>query len=281
MAENTSKLSSGGKSIIIPTPPSAHAAIDFATVFGLVISFGLIIMAVNAPLKSISFIDGNYLLFVIIGTLAVTMISFSLSEFIQSLKVVLGSVFYQNCDVKTAAIFAVKLAEINRKSGILALENILPRIAKEYYLSHGIRLLADGTPVADAEKNLQEELTNMMSRHNKSAKILKRAADVSPAIGSIGSLIAVIQLLAMNTNLMIIGPMLAFALLPILYGLILSNMIFLPLASKLERHTEDEILINRLYILTVASIGKRDNPRKLENQINAALPHNKRLKYFD
>jgi chemotaxis protein MotA len=65
------------------------------------------------------------------------------------------------------------------------------------------------------------------------------------------------------------------------YGAILANMVFMPLASKLERNSSEETLINHLYVMAAASIGRQENPRRLEMLLNTILPPGSRVEYFN
>ena len=78
-----------------------------------------------------------------------------------------------------------------------------------------------------------------------------------------------------------IGPSMAVALLTTFYGAVLSTMLFSPLAAKLERNSVEEILLNRIYLTGVMSIGRQENPRRLEMLINTLLPPAQHVQYFD
>ena len=73
----------------------------------------------------------------------------------------------------------------------------------------------------------------------------------------------------------------AVALLTTFYGAVLANMVFLPLASKLERNAGEEALINQIFLLSAVSIGRQENPRRLEMLLNSILPPSQRVQYFD
>ena len=45
--------------------------------------------------------------------------------------------------------------------------------------------------------------------------------------------------------------------------------------------SEEESLVNSVYALGAASIGRKENPRKLEILINTILPPAKKVSYFD
>ena len=78
-----------------------------------------------------------------------------------------------------------------------------------------------------------------------------------------------------------IGPSMAVALLTTFYGAVLSNMVFSPLAAKLERNSGEEMLLNTIYLTGVTSIGRQENPRRLEMLVNTLLPSAQRVQYFD
>ena len=65
------------------------------------------------------------------------------------------------------------------------------------------------------------------------------------------------------------------------YGAVMANLVFMPLAAKLERNSNEEALIDQLYIIGTASIGRQENPRRLETLLNAVLPPAQRARYFD
>ena len=78
-----------------------------------------------------------------------------------------------------------------------------------------------------------------------------------------------------------IGPAMAIALLTTFYGIILANMVFIPIASKLERADENHDMLNRLSIVASLSIQRLENPRRLEMLINAMLPPREQVRYFE
>jgi chemotaxis protein MotA len=116
---------------------------------------------------------------------------------------------------------------------------------------------------------------------SKAAAVLRRAAEISPAMGLIGTLVGLVQMLGSLDDPATIGPAMAVALLTTFYGAIMANMLLSPLAAKLERHAADEALVMTLDVTTAASISRQENPRRLEMLLNAALPPAQRTKLFE
>ena len=258
-----------------------QGGIDFATFFGLFGAIGLIAVAILMEGSWAAFINVPAILLVVFGTFAVTAVSYSLQEVIQAQPIMLRTLFRSSHTPNDAAMRMLQLAERARRRGLLQLQSELYGLRPEPFLHRSMTMLVDGIVVEEIERNLTFETHAMMQRHVRSTGILRRAAEVSPAMGLIGTLVGLVNMLGNLNNPDLIGPAMAVALLTTLYGALLANVVFLPLASKLERNSATELLINQIYILGSISIGRQENPRRLELVLNTILPANQRVKYFD
>jgi chemotaxis protein MotA len=221
------------------------------------------------------------ILLVVFGTFAVTAVSYSVGEVFQAQPIMLRTLFRSGQTPNEAAMRMLQLAERARRRGILQLQSELYGLRPEPFLHRSMSMLVDGIAVEEIERNLTFETHAMMQRHVRSTGILRRAAEVAPAMGLIGTLVGLVNMLGSLNNPESIGPAMAVALLTTLYGALLANVVFLPLASKLERNSATELLINQIYILGSLSIGRQENPRRLELVLNTILPATQRVKYFD
>jgi len=254
---------------------------DLATIFGLIGGFSLIAIAMVLGGSPAAFIDIPSVLIVIGGTFAVTAVSFSVQEIIAAQKIAVHALRADRRDPVQAAQTILQLAERARKDGILGLQNMLAQYRDIPFLYKALSLVIDGTTGDDVENIMRRDLAAMNLRHAKSADVLRRAAEVAPAMGLIGTLVGLVQMLGNLDDPSTIGPSMAVALLTTFYGAILANMVFTPLATKLERNSRKEYLLNTVYTMGAASIGRRENPRRLEVLINTQLPPSNRIQYFD
>lgn len=264
------------RSIMSPT----RSRLDHASIIGLVAGFGLIVGAVMLGGSAGAFFDLPAILIVIGGTLGVTTISFSLRDIMRLPAIVLKALLRSIPDASSTALHMLRLAELARKRGILGLDQMLDTMRHEPFVHKAVSLAVDGTPVEDIRYILQREINEMADRHMRSANVLRKAAEVAPAMGLIGTLIGLVQMLGNLNDPSSIGPGLAVALLTTFYGAVLANMVFAPLAAKLERNTAEETLIANVYMLSAESICRKDNPRRLELLLNAMLPPAHRIDYF-
>ena len=259
----------------------AKSSMDMATIAGLLCAFGLISTAIVIGGSPGSFVNPPSLLIVVGGTLAVTTACFSLSEMGRTVRVVMKTIFYSSRDPSDAAIHVLKIAEMARKQGVLALQNILGSIQMEPFLHKGVSMVVDGTPGEEVEAIMRRDMHATVQRHANSTSVLRKMGEFSPAMGLIGTLIGLVQMLGRLDDPTTIGPSMAVALLTTFYGAVLANMVFLPLAAKLERNSTEETLVSSVYMMGAASIGRQENPRRLEMLLNSMLPPSQRVHYFD
>ena len=258
-----------------------RSTLDFATVFGLIAGSGLVLAAILLGSTPAAFIDIPSILIVIGGTLALTTVCFSLVEVGRTFRVVLKTIFYAARDPSDAAIQVLQVAETARRQGVLALQSAVQSFRHEPFLFKGIAMVIDGTPGDEVERILRRDLLATQQRHAKCANVLRRAAEFAPAMGLIGTLIGLVQMLGNLDDPSAIGPAMAVALLTTFYGAVLANMFFLPLAAKLERNSAEETMVSSVYLMGAASVGRQENPRRLEMLLNSVLPPAKRVQYFD
>ena len=263
------------------TPEAAAATMDVATLLGVSGAFLVIGAAMVLGGSPGSFVDLPAILIVVGGTFLVTTVSFSLDEVVHAQRVMLRAVVYHAESPRTAALRILSLADAARRNGLLALENELNASHYSRFLAQAISLVIDGFPAAEIERILGRERHATSERHVRSAGVLRRAGEVAPAMGLIGTLVGLVQMLGNLQDPSAIGPAMAVALLTTFYGAVLANMVFHPLATKLERNSEVEAMVNQIYAIGAASISRQENPRRLEMTINAILSPVQRVGYFD
>ena len=243
---------------------------DLSTLVGLVLAFGLIFAALLAGGSVMDFVDTPSILIVIGGTFAVTLVNFPLPTVLGAANVVKNAFFMQAMSPLDTVSTLVSFAERARREGILALEGSMDEIDDDFIRS-GLRLAVDGVEPELIKDILQTELAFIEDRHRNGQSILTYMGSASPAMGMIGTLIGLVQMLGNLEDASAIGPAMAVALLTTMYGAVMANLIFIPLSGKLKARSSEEILIKEVAIEGVMSIQSGDNPRILEQKLLAFL----------
>ena len=246
---------------------------DIATVVGIISAFGLVLVAIFMGGGLGLFIDVPSMMIVIGGTLGATMINYPLREIFGVFKVVKNAFFTSNIASKELIRMFVDFANKSRKEGILTLESEV-RILKEEFLKKGLELSIDGIEPNEIKEILETEIDFIRSRHSLGAEIFITMGSFAPAMGMIGTLIGLIQMLQSMDDPGKIGPAMAVALITTFYGALLANIICLPIAGKLRTRSKEEMLSKEMMIQGIISLSNGDNPRILEQKLKAFVPIN-------
>ncbi|MDH3535129.1 MAG: flagellar motor protein PomA [Gammaproteobacteria bacterium] len=246
---------------------------DIATLVGFLLAYVIIGTAISLGGPFILFVNAPSLLIVIGGTFAVTLMRITLTNFFGSFKIALKGFFYRLDAPQSLIEESVELANVARKEGILALEG---REISNTFLERGIGLCIDGHAPEVVKNLLAKDINMSIERHTIGADMFKAMAVYAPAMGMIGTLIGLVQMLANMSDPAAIGPAMAVALLTTLYGAVIANAFASPLAEKLILIRGYEKLNKDLILESITGIQEGTNPRVLKQLLNAYLPESKR-----
>ncbi|MBN1516877.1 motility protein A [Candidatus Sumerlaeota bacterium] len=251
---------------------------DIATIIGTLAAFGLVFMAIG-PSNMQAFLDVPSILIVIGGTIGATLIAFPLGEVMKVFSVVKNTVLFKKFSQTEMIHQLVAFSSQARRDGILALENASKEV-DDLFVQRGIQLAVDGQEPDAIENILTLEIEAIESRHKRGAEILSTMGMLSPAMGMVGTLIGLVQMLQNMSDPSAIGPAMAVALLTTFYGAILANVLFNPLAAKLRLRSREELDVRQLTREGIMAIAAGDNPRIVEQKLHAYLQPAKRESQF-
>jgi chemotaxis protein MotA len=238
---------------------------DLATVVGLLLANGLILAAIMLGGSIVAYVDVPSVLMVVGGTAAATLVMERASNVKAAFKVAMNAV--RNPDVgdatKTIQLI-VKLAQIARKDGLLGLEN---EKIDDPFLARGLRMAIDGVAVEDVVAAMQVELSVMKMRHLRGQKFFKFVASMAPAMGMIGTLVGLVQMLQNLSDPASIGPAMAVALLTTLYGAVIANVFAAPIAEKLARRSAEQSANMMVAIDGIEAIVKGIHPSMVQERL--------------
>src|SRR5205807_10102902 len=136
----------------------------------------------------------------------------------------------------------------------------------EPFRKRGLELVIDNSAKEKLEEVLHLDLHSIEERHSLGKKIFEQLGAMLPAFGMVGTLIGLIQMLGSLDDPSKIGSGMAVAMVTTFYGAFGSNMIYLPLAGKLEARSKEETLLRELMIKGLVSMVEGDAPRAMETK---------------
>jgi chemotaxis protein MotA len=241
---------------------------DLATIIGFVSGTILIIIAIVMGGSIVMFVNAPSLLIVVGGTIATILIKFKLDDVRGSLNVALNAFRVKMDDPERIIAEMAGFARIAKKEGLIALEKEKPA---NPFAAKALRYLSDGYDENMIEEMLKKDIRLTIQRHTIGQNVFKALGDTAPAWGMIGTLIGLVQMLSSMDDPASIGPAMAVALLTTLYGAILANFIFLPLADKLGLRSEQESLTKGIVVEAAMAINRGLSPMVLEESLRIFL----------
>ena len=245
---------------------------DLATVVGSILAWSFILIAILIGGSSIMmYFDPPSVMVVLGGTVAVILVAFPMSVVKKLPAICMKSIFAKPIEPQTLITKLVEFAEIARRDGILSLESAASDV-DDPFIKRGIQMAVDGTDPELIEVIMEAELDNQVMRHQQGKSLLDGLGKYAPALGMIGTLLGLIAMLANMDDPSSIGAGMSVALITTLYGALIANLIFLPMADKLALRSTEEILAKTIVIQGVMAIQSGDNPRIVEQKLQTFIP---------
>lgn len=246
---------------------------DIASLVGLILGAVMVVFGILSSGGNIvdDFMDLPSVIITIGGSLAGTLASHKLADFISGLKGI-GLAMKEPSvgDASEVISNIINLSNISRKEGLLALEEATHDMDDEF-LKKGINLVVDGTDPDLVRGILETDLINLEARHKKVIGFWEKWAELGPAWGMIGTLIGLVNMLKNLTDSSSIGPNMAVALLTTLYGSLIANWLAGPTAAKLKVNNDMEIMMREITVEGLLSIQAGENPRVIEEKLKSFL----------
>ena len=252
---------------------------DLATLIGIVIAFALVITSIMMGSGLGLFIDVPSAMIVVGGTLGATMIHYPLKDILGVFRVVKNVFLSKVWSMQELIDRFVEFSRKSRRDGLLALERDLWTLS-DNFLTKGLQLAVDGMEPDSIREILEIEIDCQQERHRLGAEILSTMATFSPAMGMIGTLIGLIQMLRTMEDPSTIGPAMALALVTTFYGALAANLVCLPMAGKLRKRSQEETMIKEMVIAGIIAIVNGENPRIVEQKLHAFMPPHLRESRF-
>ncbi|APG27324.1 flagellar motor protein MotP [Syntrophotalea acetylenivorans] len=252
---------------------------DLSTIVGIVAAFGLMVMAIVQGGSIMLFVNTPSLIIVIGGTIGATLVNYPFSDVMSTLSVIKKAFKTQKASSSSRIEQLIRFAGKARKEGVLSLQSVISEVNDPFFIK-GLQMAVDGQEPDNLKEMLDREIEYIEERHGKGANILLAVGGIAPAMGMIGTLIGLVQMLQTMNDPSSIGPAMAVALLTTFYGAVIANVLCMPLAGKLKNRSADEILDKTLVAEGMKSILEGENPRIIEQKLHAFVAPKERQSNF-
>ena len=270
---------------------------DFGTVIGLVVGLLCIFVAMVWPQDAspaiIETTGGGFrweqlqwfyqpqsVFIVVGGVLSATLVNYPIKEVLGLGRVFKNVILSEKFDFTGTIDKIVVLAEKSRKDGLLSLEAGLSDI-ESVFLRNGIELAINERDTNRLRTFLSMDLNNISTRHIGGQEIILYMAAYAPAFGMLGTVLGLIIMMnkfqmsgetsSIDFNVaeqfsdLLVG--MGTALITTFYGVFFANMVFLPIAGKLKRRSESELMLKNIVLEGIISIHGREHPILIKEKL--------------
>lgn len=245
--------------------------VDRSFLIGVASACSLILLAITFGKNALNFIDFPSFLIVVGGTFGATLVNYSLPDVTNALKALKSAAFTRNYHPQSRIQHLVLLAHAVKRNGILVLETEAAN-TEDSFMKLALELTVDGQSADDIRRTLETEMKVSNERDQRVVQVFEALGSYSPAMGLIGTLIGLIQMLGGLNDTSSIGPAMSLALVTTFYGAILANILFLPVAGKLKNRNEEALVVKALTIEGAISLSKQESPLFLEQRLQSFMP---------
>ena len=216
------------------------------------------------------FIDLPGLGIVLVGTAAATFIAYPLREVVRVFGLIRSVVRNEKLYIDKDLEDLVNISRIWMQGNIRAVEESLERVSNPF-LRSGVQLVIDNVPEEDILDLLQWRIARMKAREHAEAQLFRVMAGFAPAFGMLGTLVGLVNLLFLlgDGDMTAIGRQMALALMTTFYGVLLANLLFKPVAVKLERRTEQRLVLLNTIMQGISMMSQKRSPSMMRETLNA------------
>ncbi len=218
------------------------------------------------------FVDFPSLGIVVLGTLAATFISYPLSEVLRIFRLI-GTVLrnermYTEQDIDDL----IAISRLWMKGDIRKVESALENVSNPF-LKTGVQLVIDMTPEQDIVDLLQWRISRLRAKERAEAQLFRTMAGFAPAFGMVGTLVGLVNLLFLlgDGDMTAIGQQMALALMTTFYGILFANLLLKPVAVKLERRTEQRMIVMNMIMQGISMMCQKRSPALMRETLNSFM----------
>jgi len=251
---------------------------DIITIISLIFGFACLIVAFILEGGILgALLQPTAAMIVFGGTIGAIGVSFPGSVLRRIPKIILQAFSNKKVDRNEIMKTFMRLSEIARKEGLLALEQEVETRELDEIIKTGLRLVIDGADEDVIGQALETRIDNMEHRHEQGIAIFEAAGGFSPTMGVIGTVMGLVQVLGDLSKPEELGEKIAVAFIATLYGVGMANLLYLPIANKLKEINADEVIAKNMSIEGIQLLRSGSNPAFMREQLKGYLENEKEV----
>ena len=249
---------------------------NISGIIGLLLAIGLIIWGMVTGGDIMGFWDPPSVAIVLGGTIGAVVFNFPLSVLTKVPKMLKIAFLPKKYDPDKYIEEMVDYCKTARMKGILALEESA-NACPDPFMKASLMLIVDANDSDKVQSMLDDSINFICERHENNYALWAKASAIAPALGMIGTLVGLINMLAAldpsdPNSAATLGAGMSTALVTTFYGCILAHLIFTPIGNLCKYNHNQEILCLQIIEEGTLAIISGANPRYVEEKLRMMLP---------
>lgn len=247
---------------------------DYVSIAGLVLGLAAILLGQVFEGGHLgSLVQPTAFMIVIGGTVGAVMLQSPLHVFRKGLRISRWAFIPPDLRLPDMIAEIVSWSGVARKEGLLALENQMDRLG-DPFLRKGLQLLVDGVEPDRMREVLEVEIGTWETDMKQASKIWEAAGGYAPTVGIIGAVMGLIHVMENLSDPSKLGAGIAVAFVATIYGVGSANLIFLPIAKKLQIVISHHVAMREMVVDGLIGIAHGDNPRVIQSRLEGYVARN-------
>lgn len=250
---------------------ASGGSVNFTTVVGLIGAVSLLGFVGAHEGSILSYLNLPGFIIVFGGVVVAAMIAFQAREIMAALRA-FGAIFTRDGGIRAEIAELVEVSKQLAQKNIHLAEERAARITSPF-LKLGLQLVIDGTPMDDLMQIMNWRIRKMAEIESAQARFFRTLSALAPGFGLLGTLAGMVAMLRElgSGDIERVGSGMAVAMLATLYGVVLSNLIFKPIAVKIEQRTQRRVAMLNILLEGIMLVSLGRSPSVVSDAMQAFL----------
>lgn len=249
---------------------------DKATLIGLILGIGAVLGGQALEGGSIhSIMQATAAIIVLGGTFGAVFVSFPFNDVLDGFKAIRTIIKEPVMDPYQLITQITGFANKARKEGILSLEKEIKNI-EDPFMKKALTMAVDGVEPNMIREAMETEIAYTEEHGKTPSKIFKAAGGYAPTVGILGAVLGLIHVMENLNDPSKLGSGIATAFVATVYGVGSANLLFLPMANKMEVRHRHEMIMKEMCLEGVVAVSTGENPRLIEEKLTSFLSEKQR-----
>jgi chemotaxis protein MotA len=247
---------------------------NFSTALGFIAAAAVFLHSVMTSTDNREiFLNEHGIVIVLGGTFAAASICFPMGKIFKlGMLAIKKMLFGYHPNYREVIKYIIELGDKSRNDSSFLKKEV--ETIKNPFLKEAVSLINDGMTEEQLRDILEQRIETHHKRYQIETNIFKTMSKFPPAFGLLGTtlgMIALLQKLGGEDAAKKIGPAMSIGLVATLYGISLTNFLFIPISENLAEASREDTTLRKIILEGIIMLKNKMHPLMIEEKLNSYL----------